>query len=80
MLYRRESIRNGPQHAVCYHTTVNAPAGEKTALAAVFMDSCSGSKEVDLCEMNKFAAAISHDQAGGINRTVWPSAWSSRDQ
>ena len=56
----QREYRNGPQHAGCYHTTVNAPAGEKTALAAVFMASCSGSKEVDFCEMNKFVAAISH--------------------
>ena len=57
----QREYRNGPQHAGCYHITVNAPAGEKTALAAVFMASCSGFKEVDFCEMNKFVAAISHD-------------------
>jgi hypothetical protein len=49
--------------------TVNAPAGEKTALAAVFMASCSGSKEVDFCEMNKFVAAISHDHLLLLDQT-----------
>jgi hypothetical protein len=65
----QREYRNGPQHAGCYHTTVNAPAGEKTALAAVFMASCSGFKEVDFCEMNKFVAAISHDHLLLLDQT-----------
>ena len=73
MLYRRD--RNGLQHAGCYHTTVNAPAGGKTALAAVFMASCSGFKEVDFCEMNKFVAANSHDHLLLLDQTPSQFRW-----
>ena len=59
MLYRRESIETGRSMQLLPHDRERTC--EKTALAAVFMASCSGFKEVDFCEMNKFVAAISHD-------------------
>jgi hypothetical protein len=49
--------------------------GRETAIAAVFMASAQGFKEVDFCEMSEFVAAISHDHLLLLDQTPSQFRW-----